>query len=632
MVYRRYLSHFEVASQVWLHPMILALVVLILKIFLFTKSITAAVSLNSSYSVDLCNTLNEYNNYAAGVPGQLSQVYNKMLYQYLLNYHSLVLKFISLIITIIKNLVEFYIEVHLGTYTCLLEALVKGTLNFVADAIETITNALNQSVNSIISELQLGLSSLSSIVNGIINSVNTMIDFFSDDSLSSSSVDQSISLVNLTISKLEHLNISSSSITTSLDNLQQKIPDFGNLTSETIDMLASPLVRFLSDLNLTTFIKASELPSAKLITPTLCSPTSIDQFYVKLCKNVSTLSNYLIVALSLTTLLLLLSILFKEYKSLSKQSTFLQFLHKYCQVDFNETQFRNYLQTYFYSILFHLNKITENDQLHWLVTYTTNSYAITPFLLGIWGLICTSLQFALLSRIKSQIKNIDTSSILTASKYLNASLVQSGNDLIISKQTSLNRQLTEGITSVTGNFSESINDLLFTMNDTIITVFSHTPFEAPISTIVYCTIGRKLSKLENGLNWISNNFNITIPQIPESEIMDVFDTKVMAISGDVGKSMKSGLSKVVSAYSSSVWWELYLLVMFVGIWVLYVIAGGCKILVAGLQLEEEGKRIATGDVGDPKPLTYNEKKKYGYPFLNPFDKIKTYDGSSSVYS
>lgn len=632
MVERRYLSYYEVISQIWLHPAIVAMVVLIFKICLFSKSLTAAVDLNSVYTVDLCNTLNEYNSYAAGVPDKLGLLYNTMLYEYLRNYHVLILRFISFIITIIKNLVEFYIEVYLGTYTCLLNALIKGTIAFVADAIETLTQALNTSMNTIITELQSGLSSLSTVINGIVNGVNSVIDFFSSNL--SSSVEQSFSLVNLTISKLEHLNISSTSITASLDELLQKIPNLDNLTSETIDMIASPLINLFSDLNLSSFINSSELPSLKLEQPSLCSPTSIDQFYSKLSHSVTKASNFINIALSISILLFLLCLLFKEYRALSKQSTFLDLLHSCCQVDDNKVQFRNYLQTYLNPVLFYLNPYVKNDNLHWLISFTTNTYALTPLALGLLGILCVSLQFSLLSVVKHQIRNLDDSALSSISDFGNSSIVKNGNILIESKETVLNSQITNGIVSVTGEFSSSIETLLSTMNDTITTVFSNTPFESPINTIVYCTIGRKLIKIENGLNWITNNFNVTIPQLPQSEIAELFETKMTSLTDNIGDSISKGLSKVVSAYESSVWWELYVLLIFVSIWFLFVIAGGCKIMYTHyFKPKELAAAIAPGDISEPMPLTENEKQQYGYPFRNPFDLAKHKpDQSSSIYS
>ncbi|KAM9886916.1 hypothetical protein OXX79_013935, partial [Metschnikowia pulcherrima] len=137
-------------------------------------------------------------------PEQMSRLTSSVVKTMAQNVHVLVAKSVYLAAAVAKSIVSLLLELYLGTLTCLITALVKGTLELVSDILEDITNAVQTAINAVLKDFNSALSGLSSVINTVTTAVNAVESLFT--SSDKSSVSNNISKVNLTVASLTSIS------------------------------------------------------------------------------------------------------------------------------------------------------------------------------------------------------------------------------------------------------------------------------------------------------------------------------------------------------------------------------------------------------------------------------------------
>lgn len=578
----------ERVSQLWTHLLVMALVILILKVYVFQTALRAALDLQAAYSSQLCLLVNKYSE----VPSEVSKATNVMIENSLLGVLVLVQAFVEMIVDIVKALVVFYIDVFLGTYTCLFNAAVHGTLNFVAEAIEVVTELVEDAVNAVIDEFQLGLSGLSSVINGVISGVSAVVDFLLGDS--SDDISDSLALVNLTISSLKEIDINASSVTSEITSLEKNLPDFSNLTESAVDMLAEPLESLVSQIYSESDFE--DFSSLKSVAPSqVCDPDELKKAIRSASRSVGNTATIIMALLALAIVAVVAWHVYMERRHDQKNEELAVELTK------PGTNILDTLAVFANPVLYRIRNVRCSDKVRWLAAYTTTPWALAPIYVGLLGMAMVALQMIVLSGLSKSLDKWDDSISVSAAADSFAAYLSDTNTALATKQTQLNQHVFGGVKNATVMVNSTITTLLTGLNDTIDTIFGSTPFAKPLSTIVYCTIGRKLESVEKGLTWINNNLNVTLPMLPESELkLVVSDTLVL---------IDTGMHKVYDAYKASLMVELFISVAFLLAWPLHLAIGYVIVTF-------RSRKPPSVIISEPKPLTTD----YEYPFSNPFEQ------------
>ncbi|CAI4737165.1 CFF_collapsed_G0045470.mRNA.1.CDS.1 [Saccharomyces cerevisiae] len=138
-----------------------------------------------------------------------------------------------------EGLVNFAIDLYLGTYACLIVSAVDGTVDVATNTTEKLISLVNDTVSSVANELDTGLNDISKIINKVIKAASKVENFFTGDD-DDSNMTSSIKSVNLTISALHNLYIPSS-INDKLEELSAKTPDFAQVKNTTKNLISVPL-------------------------------------------------------------------------------------------------------------------------------------------------------------------------------------------------------------------------------------------------------------------------------------------------------------------------------------------------------------------------------------------------------
>lgn len=642
---KQFLNYYEILSQVWFNKYTIILVLMTIKIYLFTNSILSNLTNFKAYTESICTSLDTYSTVIASLPEQLSKVINHMVASTLNSMKMQSLKMLMTIITIIKLLIVFYIDIFLGTYICILTAAIGGTVDFALDSTQLVLKSVNETIISVSEDIQDGLNGLLKVINTLLSGVDKVKSFFTNQDTDST---EYVDKVNLSIKALQNIKIPNS-VLTDIDNFKDKVPDFNELQN-TSKLVSKPFEIITQELNELAHFKNITVDQLKLAsTPPVnfCSNSlDIDKFYSNLAKKVQFTSNIIIIVLLIMAMFAIASLVVVEYFKWRKSQRMINEI----LADKNQESYfvltRNIMNKYNSSLIYYIEKFvtippSRKDNLYWLLSYITTPYSLTVLIIGLAGLFTVMLQFIILQIILKSFKSLTTeltgfkTQIITLMDNATSSYIKETNSYIGSQQKLINDELFGNIRTASTSVNSTINDFLMKMNTTINSVFANTPFSKPVNTLVYCTIGRKLIKIEQGLTWIVENLSVSLPQLPKNLTED-FMTNYSKDNHGIHKltdNVTSGITFLLDTYKKSLLIELYISSAILGIWILQIIIGLTLIWYrssSNCKARKPEKIQGEPTIGNPKPLTTEQRKEYGYPHIDPFNE--KVDASSSIYS
>lgn len=613
---RNYLGLYERLSQLYLDRAVAAVVLSLLKLLLFRNLVVATVDANKDLAERACDAVND----AVNIQNHFSRQINLLVQHFITAAANAFNLLLQLIITVAKNLTIFYIELYLGTYTCLFTAMLKGSLDLLTEAVSAITDALNVAVNAAIEDIQRALGGLSDAVNSVISAADKVRAFFAGSS--NSLINDSFKTVNLTLSGLHSINISHAFVD-ELTRLNDNIPNFDNLTNITNTFIEKPFSAILKELAAlvgTGNFSLKLRPLSETANTTACNPTGIEPVFDEINRAVSTTFTYIVAGLCGFLVLLLLLLAYKEHRKWSRFEELIETVAEH------PTSTPNTLNVFSSFFLYRLNKVNfaYKDEATWLFSYTFLTSSALMLLIGVTGFMTVLLQYIVLRVLKSGLKKLPL--LLAAISADIAEYVDGINDSILSEQASLNGGVLGSVRSATGKLNSTLTDFMGELQHALNSTFGGTVFMDPVNAVVYCTIGRKVDKIEEGLGWISDNLELTLPTVPALDFGNLKDTAL-------GNSASEALQKTVSLFERSLKVELLISAAFVGIWALQLFIGLAILLYRRSReippLPGNFYPVDVETVGPPRPLTEEQRRAYSYPFVDPYSEK---DPSSSKYS
>lgn len=628
MIKSYYLNVPEQLSQVYLHSYSIIIVLIIVKIFLFKRAILESLSELSDHAEDICQSANNFSSSLSDAPKKLSESLNSVIVSQINNLVLTWLKVIILLGKVIKNLIIFYIEIFLGTMTCLITAAVTGTVNFALDSSESVVKTLNSTIVGLTDDIQDGLKGLTSIINSLISSFEKVKSFFTGNA-NDYDPDKYTSKVNLSITSLRKLSIPSS-VLTNIENFKKEVPNFTEVENEAKDLIFKPfdlISKKISSSQNFKNITTSELPTLKSFdSVNFCNESKeLTDLIEHLSSLISKVATIILVVLCVLLLLDVIAIGVLEFiknRKFSRMAESFETSNNLRNALVNSRK-SNFMFLYRLNRIF--TKVSESRKIKilWLINYCTTSFAFNVLLISLAGFFAVALQFIILRILKSLKIDKYTDIVNKSLSNDTAAYVKNLNVYFADEESKLNKELFGYIKDTSSSINSTLNTFMSHLNETITVLFNSTPFQKPIETVIYCTIGRKVATIEKGLTWINNNVQINIPTISKELQKEIIDSQNFAINLKLADLIKRSLNKIIKFYQNGLWIELYICFGFFGLWILQVIIG-CIILCIK---EFYNKDIV---ISEPMPLTEFEKQQYGYPLTDPINDIS--EAGSSVYS
>ncbi|CCE85969.1 Piso0_005611 [Millerozyma farinosa CBS 7064] len=636
---RQYLNLYEIISQAWFNKFTIILVLMTLKLFLFSRALVSDLGSIKAYTKSACASLDNYSQIMTSMPSYVSQVVNQVLASMMNSFFNQTLALLRILITICKSLIVFYIDVFWGTYACLLAAIISGSADFALDASQDVIKAANSTIVSACDTIEDALGGLSTLINKVLESWSKVKSLFGSDSKPDTS--QYTKKVNLSIETLQKISIPSS-ILSDINDVKKKVPSFDELsnTSALVNIPFDKLSRSVNSSKMASNFSVKSLDTASDPSPKLCSHSlDIDKFYERLAQKIETTARIIILILSLLALFAAIFTITIEYYKWSKSFRIIDELKSMENHEDKEStvQLRNVLNKFHNRVIYSTDRFLKvpnkmKNNLYWMISYTTSNHALTIGMIGACGLLMVLLQFVLLNSVSGKISSLSNelkgfkTDVESLADNATETYVNQTNKDILSRQQSINDELFSGIKETSKSINSTISTFLESMNSTINSAFENTPFEKPVSTIVYCTIGKKLIKIEKGLTWITNNLSITLPSLP-SDLNTKFSQATSKDFSKVADDITDGVQQVIATYKKALYIELYMSAAMFGIWVLQFFIGAIILTMRYYSRKENNSPYV---IGSPRPLTEQQRIEYGYPHVDLQEKV--FDNSSSVYS
>ncbi|GEQ71661.1 hypothetical protein JCM33374_g5347 [Metschnikowia sp. JCM 33374] len=637
---RQYLNLGEILSQTWLDPNIIFMVLATLKVYFFSAALISAVSLIRDSSLPLCRSFEALASEMESAPAQMSRMTTSLLHTMADNIHVLVDKSVYLSATVAKGIVSLILELYLGTLTCLLTALIKGTLELVSDILGEITSFVQNAINAVLKEFNAALSGLSTVINGITTAVNAIESLFS--SADKSKVTNNINKVNLTVSSLKSIAIPTTWIS-DIENLANEVPDFEDVLSNVSSLLTAPITdltkgfsnsSFNFTLNDSLLVSSSTDPS---VIPKIAS-TSMNSFSdpnatQSICNDVElvlseavsatrSLTKYLLIGLCIGTVSYAMIACIFDYFHQRKRTR----LYKSLAKSNNPIEAGNSIGDFedgFLAIFMRSWK----PESRWIYSYLTTSNLTKCLFLGLLGWVIVLLQFITLQQTSKFIDQIIAGRAI--SPETKTKLVNEFSDYLDDAQVALNRTVNEINVALFSSIHNTSSEMLYgigffqgSVNNTINAVFGSSFLAKPLRTIIYCTIGRKVDSIETGLEWIQNNTQFYAPEINKTYMKSAFSDSTLDSSSMPSKIVDNiieALQKLIKSQKKALWKEFFIATAFVAVWFLYLIVG--LILVAKRKVHgtvTSEKRISAQEIGWPTQLGEEAKREYNYPYNDPY--------------
>lgn len=524
----------ERLSQVYFNKVAILCGLSIVKIWLLRRSLIDKLN-------DLDNELTQLNQLMTDVINKYSQYAESAWKRGLLD-----------LVTTVKGLFIFFIEIWLGTYACLIGHLIEGTVDFSLDISESVVSKVNSTVFTVADALDTGVS-------GLLSFIDLLVLLFTGRDKSAtylSSISEGANSLRLLTT-----NISEEALN-GIESIKSKVPDFTKLHNTTESLLGAPFDKLTSKLNGTNST-LSNAPSSLLTSSTNQHSQSVRKLVTLIKSTTSTV----MVLFAIAMVISILCYSFMEWiKYRTTTTTTLPVSH------LRGLQIWSYMSTSYCNYIF----------LSSMITFAT--YLAETMVLNKLG------------------ADISISS---------SAIANSANAVISEYENTINSDWLSKVNTTATDIKHSVNGIVGTLNSTLIHPFKDTPFETPMSTVIYCVIGRKIEKMELGLNWIIHNTQLKLPQ---------YDNK--------DNTVQSRWSTVIGQHKESLKLELYIAIGLISLWALQLPIG----LISSIWKRKTPLPIRTTSlvIGSPKPLTDEEKAAYQYPITR--YNIYPYENSSSRYS
>ncbi|KAI5964597.1 PRM1 [Candida pseudojiufengensis] len=615
---RNYLNFTEVSTQIYLNQYTILLFLILVKLILLRNSLINTIS-KQVIDTSICDEDN--------IQPLLNGIHNMIIENLTkLKYTGIV--FIILIIKTIKALTIFYIDILLGTYICLLNAIVKGTTEVAFDTGETVIRTVNVTIVEATNEIEEGLQGLSKFINDLVTGFNAIKSFFTNGK-SADEGKKYEQKINITLGNLKDKIAIPGTVLEKIDNAKnismKGINDLNNETQTLIDTPFNLIIKKLDNVKLSNSSANITIEPINVRSSCLKTVDEVQDTQDKLVKLVKIVSKYLFIGMILIIIGSIAYALYIESRRWKRSTNFIRDTDQT-----NEIGFRNQHNIYNNAILYTIIKkmgFNLNSKVIWSISYMTNKFTLNVLMFGLLGILTVILQYILIkyvsSEISNQMKEIDKKQIVS---NITSNYIKSMNNYINTTEINLNEELFGEIKETSTKINNTISEFVDNLDFAISEIFGKSFIYDAINTVVYCTIGRKLEKIEKGCNWLNENLKINLPLISKNLEKDIKNIKFLN-SNYYLKKLKS----IIEFYYKSLKIELIINLCFLLCWILQFIIGLLILFFKQSKSDIENINLKIFRISSPKPLNEKQKKEYQYPLSDPL-LIKNFpQTSSSVY-
>ncbi|KFA64360.1 hypothetical protein S40285_02910 [Stachybotrys chlorohalonatus IBT 40285] len=528
-----YLSLRSRLSQVWINRWTVLLLLVLVRVLLLVGQLNTNIGDANVRAVAACTEVENVGSAMASMPHYLSAGVNDMAATGIEQSVSAMVSVLDLMLSGVESIIIFFINFVVGTYVCLITAMIHGSLDVVGSVAEDATDAFN----SIISRVTEEIGDIAGSLEGGISDLTEAIE----DSIIGTILPD-IPSVDFSgpIEELSNFELDVDSFVRDVRQLNEDLPDFAevqNLTEEAIAIPFNFVREALRDAYSEYQFSRDVFPLAQREQLTFCSDNdSINNFFDGLYGMVETARVAFIAVLVILAVLVMGPMAWLEIQRWRREQSHARLVSQsqYDPMDVVYIASRPLTSSWGIWIA---SRFSGKKQVlvRWCFAYATTAPALFVLSLAMAGFFSSLCQVILLRAVQDQVPALATQvgafadGVVSSLQEVSDGWASEANSVILDLNNDINQDVLGYVTNATDAVNDTLTVFLETMDEGLETVFNGTILLDSIRVVLHCVIGTKIENLQEGLTWVHDHSQITLPLFPN----DTFSMGAEeSISGD----------------------------------------------------------------------------------------------------
>lgn len=502
-------------SQIWINRWTILLLLVLVRLIILIAQLNGNVGDAKDKALSACTKVEDIGSAMASMPHYLSLGVNDMAATGIEKaVHAMVLM-LDLVLQGVEGIILFYINFLTATYTCLLTALIHGSLDVVASVTEDATDAFNSLVDKASKEIEDIASDLQSGINDLVKGIeNSVIGDLLPD----------VPDVNFTapIDDLKGFNLNADDFAKDVRELNDNIPTFEevqNLTKQAVSIPFDLVRKSLNDSYGGYKFDRDVFPLAQKESLTFCSDNdTLNNFFRNLFEMIEKARIAFIVILVLLAVAAMAPMAWLEIRRWRRQQQHAKLIarNQYDPMDVVYIASRPLTATWGIKIASRFNG-KRQILVRWFVAYATSTPAIFVLSLALAGFFSCLCQLIILKVVQKEVPALAdqvgdfANNVVSSLDTASAEWATDANGVITGLQDHINDDVLGYVTNATDAVNDTLTTFLDTMNDGLEEVFNGTILLDPIKTVLHCVIGIKIESVQKGLTWVHDHAQIDLP-------------------------------------------------------------------------------------------------------------------------
>ncbi|KAF7549971.1 hypothetical protein G7Z17_g6042 [Cylindrodendrum hubeiense] len=510
-----YLSLRSRLSQIWLNRWTILLLLVLVRVLLLIADLNDNVGDAKTKALSACTKVEDIGSAMASMPHYLSLGVNEMAASGMEKAVEAMVFMLDLIITGVEAMIVFYINFLTATYTCLIAAMIHGSLDVVADVTEDATAAFNEIIEKVVKEIKDIAGDLEDGINKVANDIEDSVfgDLIPD-----------IPTVNFTapIEDLQDFKLNAKDFVKDVRQLDEDLPTFEevqNLTKEAISIPFDLVRNLLNDSYGDYKFDRDVFPLAQKQELSFCSDNdTINDFFANLFELIAKAKTIFLVVLIILAVLAIVPMAWLEIRRWRREQHHARLIAKntYDPLDVVYIASRPMSATFGIKVASRF-KGKRQILVRWCIAYATSPVALFVLSLALAGFFSCFCQWLLIRAVNDEVPALAAEvgdfadDVVKTLENVSNEWATDANSVITGLNDDINNDVLGYVTNATDAVNDTLTTFLDTMDDGLNTVFNGTILLDPIKTVLHCVIGIKIESVQKGLTWVHDNANVNLP-------------------------------------------------------------------------------------------------------------------------
>jgi hypothetical protein len=605
-------------SQLWFNRWTILLVLVLVRVLILTASLDDNIGDAKVKALSACTKVEDIGSAMASMPHYLSVGVNSLASDGITKAVSGMVKMLMMILTGVENLIFFIINMYVGTYACLVAALIHGGLDVSIKVVDGATKVMNDAIKTITGQITDSIGDVQDAINKIPDTLSSFLG----------GVDFDLPTIDITknLDDLKNIKVNSEDLVKDLVSLDNNIPTFDQVENFTKNAIAIPFNFLKEQVNASLGsykFDESVFPVAEKQALSFCSNnTFLNDFFNTLFNIVRTAKVAFSVVIPILAVLAILGMGYIEIRRWRRE--------KQRSREFTERGYDAMDVVYLSSrpvtggvglwLSSKVKKVKTQLLVRWTIAYGTSLPALFVLSLAFAGLFSCLCQFIILRSIQKEAPALANQvgdfagDVVGTLQKVSTDWSDDANGVIIKLQNDIN----DDVFGWVNNATTAVNNTLTTFDDeidkAITAVFKDTILLDTARDLIGCVITRKIETVQKGLTWVHDNAHVTLPLFANNVFSqgandsvngDSDLTSFLASPSSVTTDeITSAVNSVITKLEHGIVQEALISTALLLVYVIVVLIGVVRALVAAAQKEktraEGGEQYGMKAVAPPR--------------------------------